>query len=105
MASSFPWPVADAIFCPGGSQISIAYSKMANSIFLRGKQRKRVWILAYCQTIPPPPTKGEFLECDRVTLLRPAGRWKGDTVGEQGQNEDEVHGADAGFVVGFGRKY
>jgi len=31
--------------------------------------------------------------------------WRGDTEGERGQNEDEVHGADAGFVVGFGRKY
>jgi hypothetical protein len=30
---------------------------MANSIFLRGSKRKRVWILAYCQTIPPPPPK------------------------------------------------
>ena len=73
----------------------------ANLIFLRGKQRKRVWILAYLQTIPPPPTKGECLECARVTLLRQVGRWRGDTVGEQGQNKDEVHGAYAGFVVGF----
>ena len=40
-----------------------------------------------------------------MTLLRPAGRWRGDTVEEQGRNEDEVHGADAGFVVGFGREY
>jgi len=39
-----------------------------------------------------------------VTLLRPAGRWRGDTEGERGRNEDEVHGADAVFVVGFGRK-
>ena len=53
----------------------------------------------------PPPTKGECLECARVTLLRLAGRWRGDTVEEQGRNEDEVHGADAGFVVGFGREY
>jgi len=40
-----------------------------------------------------------------VTLLRPAGRWRGDTEGERGRNEDELHGADAGFVVGFGGKY
>jgi hypothetical protein len=39
-----------------------------------------------------------------VTLLRPAGRWRGDTEGERGQNGDEAHGADA-VVVGFGRKY
>ena len=40
-----------------------------------------------------------------MTLLRLAGRWRGDTEGERGRNEDEVHGADAVFVVGFGRKY
>jgi len=40
-----------------------------------------------------------------MTLLRPAGRWRRDTERERGQNEDEVHGADAVFVVGFGRKY
>ncbi len=34
-------------------------------------QRRRVWILAYCQTIPPPPPKGECLQCTRVILLRP----------------------------------
>jgi hypothetical protein len=64
-----------------------------------------VWILAYCQTIPPPPPKGECLQCASVTLLRLAGRWRGDMEGERGQNGDEVHGADAVFVVGFGRKY
>ena len=31
--------------------------------------------MAYCQTIPPPPPKGECLQCASVTLLRPAGRW------------------------------
>ena len=65
-----------------------------------------MWILAYCQTIPPPPPKGECLQCARsVTLLCPVGRCRGDTEGEPGQNGDEVHGADAVFVVGFGRKY
>jgi hypothetical protein len=54
---------------------------------------------------PPPPPKGECLECASVTLLRPASRWRGDTEGERGRNGDEVHGADAFFVVGFGRKY
>jgi hypothetical protein len=39
---------------PMQSRVLIAYGRMANSIFLRGSQRKRVWILAYCQTIPPP---------------------------------------------------
>jgi hypothetical protein len=90
---------------PMQSRVLIAYGRMANSIFLRGSQRKRVWILAYCQTIPPPPPKEECLQCASVTLLRPAGRWRGDTEGEQGQNGDEVHGADAVFDVGFGRKY
>jgi hypothetical protein len=42
----------------GRNRISIAYGRMANSIFLRGSKRKRVWILAYCQSIPPPPPKG-----------------------------------------------
>jgi hypothetical protein len=70
---------------PMQSRVLIAYSRMANSIFLRDSQRKRVWILAYFQTIPPPPTKGECLQCARVTLLRPAGRWRGDTEGERGQ--------------------
>ena len=42
-----------------------------------------------------------------MTLLCPAGRWRwgGDTEGEGGQTRDEVHGANAVFVVGFGRKY
>ncbi len=64
-----------------------------------------MWILAYCQTIPPPPPKGEGLQCASVTLLRPVGRWRGDMEGGRGRTEDEVHGADAVFVVGFGRKY
>ena len=50
----------------------------------------------------PPPPKGECLECASVTLLRPAGRWRGDTEGGSG---DEVHGAEVVFVVGVGRKY
>jgi hypothetical protein len=90
---------------PMQSRVLIAYGRMANSIFLRGSQRKRVWILVYCQTIPPPPPKGECLQCASVTLLRPAGRWRWDTEGERGQIGDEVHGADAVFAVGFGRKY
>ncbi len=53
----------------------------------------------------PPPPKGECLECASVTLLRPASRWRGDTEGERWQNGDEVHGADAVFVICFGRKY
>jgi hypothetical protein len=53
----------------------------------------------------PPPPKGECLQCTSVTLLRPAGRWRGDMEGGQGRTGDEVHGADAVFVVGFGRKY
>jgi hypothetical protein len=85
---------------PMQSRVLIAYGRMANSIFLRGSQRKRVWILAYCQTIPPPPPKGECLQCASMTLLRPAGRWRGDTEGEQGQNGDEVHGADLSLVLG-----
>ncbi len=105
MAPSFSMACCRCNLSPGRSRISIAYGRMANSIFLRGSQRKRVWILAYCQTIPPPPSKGECLECASVTLLRPAGRWRGDTEGERGRSGDDVHGADAVFVVGFGRKY
>ena len=73
---------------PMQSRVLIAYGRMANLIFLRGSQRKRVWILAYCQTTPPPLTKGECLECASETLLRPAGRWRGDTEGEQGRSGD-----------------
>jgi hypothetical protein len=40
-----------------------------------------------------------------MTLLRPSGRWRRDTEGERGQDGDEVHGAGAVFVGGFGRKY
>ncbi len=54
---------------------------------------------------PPPPPKGECLQCASVTLLRPAGKWRREMEGERGQNGDEIHGADAVFVVGFGRKY
>ena len=53
----------------------------------------------------PPTAKGRMFEMRSVTLLRQAGRWRGDTEGERGQNGDEVHGADAVFVVGYGRKY
>ena len=39
-------------------------------------QRKREWILilAYYQTIPPPPPKGECLQCASVTLLKERGK-------------------------------
>ena len=84
MAPSFSMACCRCNISPGRSRISIAYGRMANPIFLRGSQRKRVWILAYCQTIPPPPPKGECLECASVTLLRPAGRWRGDMEGERG---------------------
>jgi hypothetical protein len=40
-----------------------------------------------------------------VTLLCPAGRWRGDTEGGAGRTGDEVHGADTVFVIGLGRKY
>jgi hypothetical protein len=105
MAPSFSMACCRCNLSLGRNRISIAYGRMANSIFLWGSQRKRVWILAHCQTIPPPPPKGECLQCASVTLLRPAGRWRGDMEGERGQNVDEVHCADALFVVGFGRKY
>ena len=83
----FPWPLADAIsgidciWQDGKLDLSPGYS-----------EKKR-------------PPKGECLQCASVTLLRPAGRWRGDTEGERGQKGDEVHGADAVFVAGFGRKY
>ena len=77
----------------------IAYGRMANSIFLRGGSReKECGFSVLPDHSPPPPPKGECLECVRVTLLRPAGRWRGDTV-------EMKFGADAVFVVGFGRKY
>jgi hypothetical protein len=36
-----------------------------------------------------------------MNLLHPAGRWRGDTEEERGRTGDEVHGADAVFVVYF----
>jgi hypothetical protein len=57
MAPSFSMAFCRCNLSPGRNRISIAYGRMANSIFLRGSKRKRVWILAYCQTIPPPPPK------------------------------------------------
>jgi hypothetical protein len=54
---------------------------------------------------PPPTAKGRMFGMRQLTLLRPAGRWRVDTQGERGQNGDEVHRADAVFVVGIWRKY
>ena len=48
----------------GGKPDIYCTGVMANSIFLQGKRRKRVW-MACCQTIPPPTTKG------RVFGVRP----------------------------------
>ncbi len=45
------WPIADAIFFRGGSRISIG--RMADSILLWGKQRKRVWIWRIAKLFPP----------------------------------------------------
>ena len=56
------------------------------------------------QNHSPPPPKGECLQCASVTLLHPAGSWRGDMEGERGGDGDEVHG-DVVFVIGFGRKY
>jgi len=66
--------VADAIFLRGETGYQLRMAVMANSIFSGVSQRRRVWILAYCQTIPPPPPKGQCLECASMTLLRLAGR-------------------------------
>ena len=35
----------------------------------------------------PPPPKGECLQCASMTLFRPAGRWRGDTEGGEGELE------------------
>jgi len=107
MAPSFSMACHRCNLSPGRNRISIAYGSDGKLNLSRVSQRKREWILilAYCQTIPPPPPKGECLQCASVTLLCPVGRWRGDTEGERGRNGDEVHGADAVFVVGFRRKY
>jgi hypothetical protein len=57
IAPSFSMACCRCNLTPGRNRILIAYGRMANSIFLQGSQRKRVWILTYCQTIPPPPPK------------------------------------------------
>ena len=48
---------------------------------------------------PPPTTKGGMF------AIRHVAPGRGDTEKEQRQNGDEVYGANAVFVVGFGRKY
>ena len=103
MAPSFSMACCRCNLSPGRNQISIAFGSAGELDLSPGLVR--VWILVYCQTIPPPPPKGEFMQCASETLLCPVGRWRGDTEGERGRTGDEVHGADAVFVVGFGRKY
>jgi hypothetical protein len=106
-APSFSMACRRCNLSPGRNRISIAYGSDGKLDLSGVSQRKKEWILilAYCQTIPPPPPKIECLQCTSVTLLRLAGRWRGDTEEERGRNGDEVHGTDAIFVVGFGRKY
>ena len=58
---------------PMQSWVLIAYGRMANSFFLRGPQRKRVWILVYCQTIPPPPPKGRMFAMRQRDPSPPGG--------------------------------
>ncbi len=58
-----------------------------------------MWILAYCQTIPRPSPKEECSFSARQV------DGEGIRRGGQGQNGDEIHGTNAVFVVGFGRKY
>ncbi len=83
----------------------IAYGRMSNSIFLRGSQRKKSVNFGVLPNHSPPTGKGRMFAMRSMTLLRPAGRWRGDAEWERGKNGDEVHGADAVFVVGYGRKY
>jgi len=75
-----------------------------NSIFLRVRDGECGF--GILPNHSPPTAKGRMFAMGAgVTLLRLAGRWRGGTEGEGGRNEDDVHGADAGFVFGFGRKY
>jgi hypothetical protein len=86
MAPSFSMACCRCNLSPGRNRILIAYGSDGKLDLSGVSQRKREWILilAYCQTIPPPPPKGECLQCASVTLLRPAGRCRGDTEGKQG---------------------
>ncbi len=81
----------------GENRISIAYGSDGELNLSLGLVREGecgFWHTAK-KPFPPPPPKGECLQCASVTLLRPAGRWRGDTEGERGQNGDGVHGANA----------
>ena len=86
MAPSFSMACRRCNLSPGRNRISIAYGSDGKLDLSGVSQRKREWILilAYCQTIPPPPPKGECLQCASVTLLRLGGRWRGDTEGGRG---------------------
>jgi hypothetical protein len=81
MAPSFSMACRQCNLSPDRNQISIEYGSDGKFDLSGVSQRKREWILilAYCQTIPPPPPMGECLQCASVTLLRLAGRWRGDT--------------------------
>jgi hypothetical protein len=72
---------------------------MANSILVRGLSEKESVEFGVLPNHPPPTTKGGMFAIRRVTPGRE------DTKKERRQNEDEVYGVDAVFVVGFGRKY
>jgi hypothetical protein len=63
MAPSFSMACCRYNLSPGRNRISIAYGRWRTRSFSGVSQRRRVWVLAYCQTIPPPPPKDEFILC------------------------------------------
>jgi hypothetical protein len=76
MALSFAMACRRCNLSLGRNRISIAYGSDGKLNLSGVSQRKREWILilAYYQTIPPPPPKGECLQCASVTLLKERGK-------------------------------
>ncbi len=106
MAPSFSMACCRCNLSPGINRISIAFGSDAKLDLSPGVVREGE--CGFWHTAKPFPhhhQRENVLQCTSRTLLRPMGRWRGNTEGEQGRNGDDVHDADAVFAVGFGRKY
>jgi hypothetical protein len=75
MAPSFSMACRRFNLSPGRNRISIAYGSDGKLNLSGVSQRKREWILilAYCQTIPPPPAKGRMFAMRQRDPSPPGG--------------------------------
>ena len=72
MAPSFPTACHQCNLSPGKNLISSAGGNDGQLDPSPGLVREgECGFLVYCQTFPPPPPKGECLQCASVTLLHP----------------------------------